>query len=67
MCQGMDVDEWIDLRREDVLDAPYFHTVFWLYMLFPITWVIATVCNVVALAIFLAEDLKKLELSRENN
>ena len=27
MCQGMDVDEWIDLRREDVLDAPYFHTV----------------------------------------
>lgn len=28
MCQGMDVDEWLDLRREDVLDAPYFHTVF---------------------------------------
>ena len=28
MCQGMDVNEWIDLRREDVLDAPYFHTVF---------------------------------------
>ncbi|MCR4926748.1 MAG: IS91 family transposase [Lachnospiraceae bacterium] len=28
MCQGMEVDEWIDLRREDVLDAPYFHTVF---------------------------------------
>ena len=28
MCQGMNVDEWIDLRREDVLDAPYFHTVF---------------------------------------
>ena len=24
----MDVDEWLDLRREDVLDAPYFHTVF---------------------------------------
>ena len=28
MCQGMNVDEWIDLRKEDVLDAPYFHTVF---------------------------------------
>lgn len=28
MCQGMDVDEWIDLRREDVLEAPYFHVVF---------------------------------------
>ncbi len=28
MCQGMNIDEWINLRREDVLDAPYFHTVF---------------------------------------
>lgn len=28
MCQGMEVDEWIDLRREDVLDAPYYHAVF---------------------------------------
>lgn len=28
MCQGMEVDEWIDLRREDVLEAPYFHVVF---------------------------------------
>ena len=28
MCQGMEIDEWIDLRREDVLEAPYFHAVF---------------------------------------
>ena len=28
MCQGMEIDEWVDLRREDVLDAPYFHAVF---------------------------------------
>lgn len=28
MCQGMEVDEWIDKRQEDVLEAPYFHTVF---------------------------------------
>ena len=28
MCQGMDMNEWIDLRREDVLEAPYFHVVF---------------------------------------
>lgn len=48
-------------------NVTYFHTVFWLYMLFPITWVIATTCNVVALAIFLPKDLKKLELSREEN
>lgn len=28
MCQGMDVDEWIDLQQENVLDTAYFHTVF---------------------------------------
>lgn len=28
MCQGMEVDEWIDRQQENVLDAPYFHTVF---------------------------------------
>jgi hypothetical protein len=28
MCQGMDVDEWIDKQQENVLDVPYFHTVF---------------------------------------
>ena len=28
MCQGMEVDEWIDLRQEDVLNTTYFHTVF---------------------------------------
>ena len=28
MCQGMEVDEWIDKRQEDVLEAAYFHTVF---------------------------------------
>lgn len=28
MCQGMDVDEWIDKQQENVLDIPYFHTVF---------------------------------------
>ena len=42
-----------------------FHTVFWLYALFPITWVIATICNVTALAVFLPKDLKKLDISRE--
>ena len=28
MCQGMEVDEWIDKQQENVLDVPYFHTVF---------------------------------------
>lgn len=38
-----------------------FHTVFWLYALFPITWVIATICNVIAIFITLPKDLKKLD------
>lgn len=28
MCQSMEVDEWIDKQQENVLDVPYFHTVF---------------------------------------
>lgn len=28
MCQALPKEKWIDLRREDVLDAPYFHVVF---------------------------------------
>lgn len=28
MCQGMDVDEWIDIQQENVLNTTYFHTVF---------------------------------------
>ena len=28
MCQGMDVDVWIDKQQENVLNIPYFHTVF---------------------------------------
>ena len=38
-----------------------FHTVFWLYALFPITWVIATICNVIAIFITLPKDLRKLD------
>ena len=28
MCQALPKEMWIDKRREDVLDAPYFHVVF---------------------------------------
>ena len=28
MCQALPKEKWIDLRREDVLEAPYFHLVF---------------------------------------
>ena len=44
-----------------------FHNVFWLYALFPITWVIATICNCIALGIYMPKDLKKLEVTREQS
>ena len=28
MCQGMEVDEWIDRQQENEHEVPYFHTVF---------------------------------------
>lgn len=28
MCQAIPKEQWVDARREDVLDAPYFHLVF---------------------------------------
>ena len=28
MCQALTKEKWVDARREDVLDAPYFHVVF---------------------------------------
>ncbi len=28
MCQAVPMEMWIDARREDVIDAPYFHLVF---------------------------------------
>jgi hypothetical protein len=28
MCQALPKEKWMDLQREDVLDAPYFHLVF---------------------------------------
>ena len=28
MCQEFPKEKWVDARREDILDAPYFHGVF---------------------------------------
>ena len=37
-----------------------FHTVFWLYALFPITWVIATTSNLIAILVLLPKDLRRV-------
>ena len=46
-----------------VFPLDYFHTVIWLYALFPITWVVATISNGIALIYYLPRDLKKIENS----
>ena len=44
-----------------VFPLEQFHTVFWLYALFPITWVIATICNIVGLSIVLPKQYRAIE------
>ena len=44
-----------------VFPLDYFHTVFWLYALFPITWALATISNSIALSIFIPKTLKQVE------
>ena len=38
-----------------------FHTLFWLYACFPISWVLATISNAIALIYFMPRECKKLE------
>ncbi len=45
-----------------VFPLEYFHTVFWLYALFPITWVLATLCNCVGLLIVVPKQFKAMSL-----
>lgn len=44
-----------------VFPLPFFHTVSWLYALFPITWGLTAVSNVIALAIFTPKILAKID------
>ena len=48
-----------------VFPLEFFHTVFWLYALFPITWVIATASNVVALLIVVPKAFKEIDARNE--
>ena len=43
-----------------------FHTVYWLYALYPITWFLATLSNVAALFIHLPRDIKKISEETAN-
>lgn len=44
-----------------VFPLEYFHTVFWLYSLFPFTWLLATISNSIALSVFIPNALKLIE------
>lgn len=43
-----------------VFNIEYFHTIFWLYSLFPISWVLATISNVIGILIFVKKDYKNI-------
>ena len=43
-----------------------FHTLTWLYALFPITWVLATICNFIGIGALLKKSLNRLETSSDN-
>ena len=44
-----------------VFPLPYFHTVSWLYSLFPITWVLAALSNGIAIAVVLPRIFRRLD------
>ena len=48
-----------------VFKLEYFHTIFWLYALFPITWVIATISNGLALLYVVPKQFKVLDRETE--
>ena len=43
-----------------VFPLDYFRTVFWLYALFPITWVLATLCNTIGLLFVIPKQFKSM-------
>ena len=45
-----------------VFPLEQFHTLAWLYALFPITWFLAFLSNTVALIIFLPKALRKIDV-----
>ena len=49
-----------------VFKLDYFHTVFWLYALFPITWVLATISNGVALLYVVPKQFKAIDRELES-
>ena len=45
-----------------VFPTQYFHTLFWLYFLFPLTWIIATICNIIGLLVLGPKVMKNIEV-----
>lgn len=50
---------------ETVFNIPYFHTVGWLYSVFPLTWVVTSIANIVAMVIMLKKVRIELGEKRE--
>ena len=50
-----------------LFNLDYFHSVFWLYSLYPISWVLATINNLIGIMYWIKKDFKKLDESTDNN
>ena len=50
---------------ETIFKLEQFHTVFWLYFLFPISWILATIINIIGMAYFMPKDFKKIKRDLE--
>ena len=45
--------------------VPFFHTVTWLYALFPVTWGLAAICNLCAVFYYLPKEMKRIDKELE--
>ena len=50
-----------------LFNLDYFHSVFWLYSLYPISWILATINNLIGIMYWIKKDFKKLDENTENN
>ncbi len=47
-----------------VFPLPQFHTITWLYSLFPISWVLALTCNLIGIAVLFPRTMRRIEAEK---
>ena len=49
------------IMTRTLFQVDYFHTIFWLYSLYPISWILATINNVIGILIWIPKDYQKID------